>query len=78
MSDHVDSQLLPPCSFLRATRSERKAIVCKSVSQKKNKRLLAVYRPCQLSFNIFPVGSRNFFLILWVVGYIFRRLSLVS
>ena len=26
MSDHVDRQFLPPCSFLRATRSERKGM----------------------------------------------------
>ena len=26
MSDHVDSHVLPPCSFLRATHSERKGM----------------------------------------------------
>ena len=76
MSDHETAMPFHPVLFSEPrTASER---VCKLMSQKKNKRLLAVYGPCQLSFNIFPVGSRNFFLILWVVSYIFRRLSLVS
>ena len=67
MSDHVDRQFLPPCSFLRAIRSERKEYANQCLKRK--------IRDCWQSTD--HVSCR-FIFFLSVVVNLFRILSIGS
>ena len=67
MSDHVDRQFLPPCSFLRAIRSERKEYANQCLKRK--------IRDCWQSTD--HVSCR-FIFFLSVVVNLFRILSISS